>query len=200
MTLNPVRLRALVPVQVAQAEASSEPANAPCLDFICSTGDLDRYGEIIEPTGWRLDDYRRNPVFQNAHRYGDVSHTIGRALITEVRDIGNGRKGLFQRIQFAVDVNPVAKIAYGLYRDGFLRAVSVGFIPLRWEEGNERSGFRRRYIEQELLEVSAVAVPANREALVLNTLPLGSTPSHIAAARQLRDLLLVGTARRAVLR
>jgi hypothetical protein len=39
---------------------------------------------------------------------------------------------LYQRIQFAVDANPMAKIAYALYKDQFLNAVSVGFIPLRW--------------------------------------------------------------------
>src|SRR5205807_964159 len=122
---------------------------------------------------------------------------------------------------FAVDVNPMAKIAYGLYKGKFLNAVSVGFIPLKWENGDgtsSRSGspspggpqsaewtsltgqqtgggvgnalgrgeggisahstlgshpstrsaqFRRKYIEQELLEVSAVGIPANPNALAL---------------------------------
>src|SRR5437899_308412 len=55
------------------------------LDFVSSDDTLDRYGEIIIASGWRLDKYRRNPVFQNAHQYGDVIFTLGRALITEVR-------------------------------------------------------------------------------------------------------------------
>ena len=61
----------------------------------------------------------------------------------------------------------MARIAHGLYRGGFLNAVSVGFIPVRWENGSADSLFRRKYLEQELLEVSAVAIPANPDALAL---------------------------------
>jgi len=151
------------------------PTSLPAvLDFVSSTATLDRYQEIIEPAGWRLDSYRRNPVFQNAHNYGDILFTLGKALTTEVRTVSGGQ-ALCQRIQFATEVNPVARIAYGLYKGGFLNAVSVGFIPLRWEDGNgqehgrlgEAALPRRRYLEQELLEVSAVAIPANPDALAL---------------------------------
>jgi len=117
-----------------------------------------------------LESYRRNPVFQNAHNYGDVLFTLGKALLTEVRAVSGG-EALCQRIQFATEVNPVARIAYGLYKGGFLNAVSVGFIPLRWEDGGTagvgQTAPRRRYLEQELLEVSAVAIPANPDALAL---------------------------------
>jgi hypothetical protein len=198
-------LRSLLQVQVRDAAA---PAAA--LDFVASTATLDRYHEVIEPAGWQLDAYRRNPVFQNAHNYGDILFTLGKALLTEVRTIDGGQ-ALCQRIQFAIDVNPVARIAYGLYKGGFLNAVSVGFIPLRWEDappaasegrsgtqiervpaghpdgrdavpsvpifsplcaeaassGSPSSKARRRYLEQELLEVSAVAIPANPDALAL---------------------------------
>ena len=147
--------------------AGTSPADTlPTLDFISSDATLDRYSEIISPTGWHLDTYRRNPVFQNAHQYGDIIFTLGRALVTEVRQV-SGRHALFQQIQFATDVNPMARIAYGLYAGGFLHAVSVGMVPLRWEEGTKESGFRRKYTEQELLEVSAVAIPANPNALAL---------------------------------
>src|SRR5438552_2418245 len=39
---------------------------SPVLDFIASDETLDRCDEIIAAGGWRLDSYRRNPVFQNA--------------------------------------------------------------------------------------------------------------------------------------
>src|SRR5207244_1978655 len=107
--------------------------------------------------------------------------TLGKALATEVR----GGK-LFQRIQFATDVNPMAKIAYGLYRAKFLSAVSVGFIPLRWEDGAQDTAFRRKYLEQELLEVSAVAIPANPNALALG---LKSGAVNKSDLRDLADLL-----------
>ena len=162
-------LRTLLQVEVRDGAAAG--SSGATLDFVASTATLDRYHEIIEPSGWRLDSYRSNPVFQNAHNYGDILFTLGKALVTEVRSVGD-RQALCQRIQFATEVNPVARIAYGLYRGGFLNAVSVGFIPLRWEDGGSTEAQsapapRRRYVEQELLEVSAVAIPANPDALAL---------------------------------
>jgi uncharacterized protein len=175
-----------------EADAANAGGCGATLDFVASTATLDRYHEVIEPAGWRLESYRRNPVFQNAHNYGDILFTLGRALCTEVRTVG-GSPALFQRIEFATEVNPVARIAYGLYKGGFLNAVSVGFIPLRWEDGGTERGTsergaspRRRYLEQELLEVSAVAIPANPDALALG---LKSGAVEKADVRELMELL-----------
>src|SRR5436305_6889847 len=157
-------LRGGINVEVREPGAAGSESHAlpAVLDFVASDETLDRYDEIISASGWRLENYQRNPVFQNAHKYGDIIFTLGKALVTEVRA---GR--LYQRIEFATDVNPMARIAYGLYKGKFLNAVSVGFIPVRWENGSAEKGFRRRYLEQELLEVSAVGIPANPNALVL---------------------------------
>ena len=170
-TLLQVEIREPATSPAGQGESGASGSDCAALDFIASTATLDRYHEVIEPTGWRLDSYRRNPVFQNAHNYGNILFTLGKALSTEVRTVGDSQ-ALCQRIQFATEVNPVARIAYGLYKGGFLNAVSVGFIPLRWEDGGAsaagaQSAPRRRYLEQELLEVSAVAIPANPDALAL---------------------------------
>ncbi len=189
-------LRSLVEVQVRETDGASPGT----LDFVASTATLDRYQEIIEPCGWRLDSYRRNPVFQNAHNYGDVLFTLGKALVTEVREMGSG-KALCQRIQFATEVNPVARIAYGLYKGGFLNAVSVGFIPVRWEDPpspggsgatspNGASAPRRRYLEQELLEVSAVAIPANPDALALGVKSGAVAKMDLEAAAELLRALV----------
>src|SRR5690242_1620632 len=67
------------------ATEQSESKSLPVLDFIASDETLDRFGEVICASGWRLETYRRNPVFQNAHQYGDILFTLGKALITEVR-------------------------------------------------------------------------------------------------------------------
>lgn len=184
-------------IQTNAADSPASNSSPPILDFIASNEALDRFGEVILADGWRLENYRRNPVFQNAHQYGDILFTLGKALVTEVREMPGG-PALFQRIEFAVEVNPMARIAYGLYRGGYLNAVSVGFIPLRWEDGDgdaPRSNaprsdaprpLRRRYLEQELLEVSAVGIPANPEAL-----QLGLKAGAIAKAdlQELLDLL-----------
>lgn len=142
---------------VIQARAD---ANLPVIEFTASDDTLDRYDEVIDAQGWDLTNYQRNPVFQNSHKYGDVVFTLGKSLETVVR--GNA---LVQRIEFAVDINPVARLAYDLYKGGFLNAVSVGFIPLEWEEGGGATKYRRKFIKQELLELSAVSIPANPNAL-----------------------------------
>lgn len=158
-------LRGVLPAEIREP---ASPDALPIIDFVASDETLDRYEEILTADGWRLEHYRRNPVFQNAHQYGDILFTLGKALQTEVR---NGQ--LLLRVQFATDVNPMARVAYGLYRGRFLNAVSVGFIPLRWENGDAGARppgatvCRRKYLEQELLEVSAVSIPANPNALQL---------------------------------
>lgn len=137
-------------------------AREPIVEFVASNDKLDRYDEVIVAEGWQLENYKKNPVFQNSHKYGDIIFTLGKSLVTEIR--GNA---LVQKILFAVDINPVAKLAYDLYRGKFLNAVSVGFIPIRWETGSDQSAYRRKYLEQELLELSAVSIPANPDALQL---------------------------------
>ena len=169
-------------------------SSQPILDFIASDETLDRCDEVIQAGGWRLDAYQRNPVFQNAHQYGDIIFTLGKALITEIRYSPTSHSALpaphlFQRVQFATEANPMARIAYALYKGKFLNAVSVGFIPIQWDggegegRGSRVKGVRRRYLEQELLEVSAVGIPANPNALQL------ALKSGAIEKADLRDLL-----------
>jgi len=152
-------LRTQLPVKIT---LPADVGGAAVIDMRASDETLDRYGEIIAASGWRLDNYRKNPVIQNAHQYGDVAFTLGKALRTEVAG-----SELVQRWQFAVDENPIAKLTYGLYKGGYLNTSSVGFIPLQWENGTKETPYRRKYLEQELLEVSAVGIPANPNALAL---------------------------------
>lgn len=143
-----------------KATAPSEYGDKPVIRFTASDETLDRYDEVVSIAGWKLEPYKRNPVFQNSHKYGDILFTLGKSLLTETKDTG-----LMMDIEFATSINPVAQVGYQLYKGGFLNAVSVGFIPIRWENGAEGSSFRRKYLEQELLELSAVSIPANPNAL-----------------------------------
>jgi HK97 family phage prohead protease len=145
----------------------------PLLDIVASDETVDRYREIISASGWVLDNYRNNPVILNNHQYDNIAHTLGRADVTEIR---NG--ALCQRIRWAVDANPVAAVAFRLYKGGFLRAFSVGFHPLEWQDMDDPADTcRRKYTKQELLEVSAVSIPANPNALAL-ALKCGTVPQR----------------------
>jgi len=59
---------------------------------------------------------------------------------------------------------------FELYKDGFMNAFSVGFIPVDsepMEKDSDSVWGAKRFLKWELLEYSAVPVPANPEALAL---------------------------------
>ena len=129
---------------------SSEDERA--VTAIVSTADRDRDGEIVSPRGIELDGYLKNPVLLWAHRYMDPP--IGRAMWVKRKKDGLVAKFEFSKSQFANEI-------YQLYKDGFLRAFSIGFIPLDYDE---KEKVHKKIL---LLEVSAVPVPANENALVV---------------------------------
>ncbi|MBI4764664.1 MAG: HK97 family phage prohead protease [Deltaproteobacteria bacterium] len=147
-------------IQVRQV---GDPADR-VLEFIASTAQVDRYGDIIEVEGWELDNWLKVPVILYGHDYGGFP--IGQG-ISAIKD---PLRGLVIQAKFATAAeNPDADIAYRLALGGYIRAVSVGFIDLEREplldnEGN-RTGWR--FKRAELLEVSLVAVPANPGALIV---------------------------------
>jgi hypothetical protein len=181
-------MKPIIRREIHPRAAIPSDSEAPIIEFRSSDETLDRYKERITVSGWKLDNYRKNPVVQNAHNYCSVSDTIGKSLVTEVRAGGEDGPSpyLFQRILFAVEENPMAKVAYGLYKGGFLSAVSVGFIPLSWDNGSQEQAYRRKYLQQELIEVSAVSIPANPNALALG---LKSGAVEMGDVKELAKLL-----------
>ncbi len=139
--------------------------SADTLTFVASTGAVDRHGDTVAPEGWRLDAYRENPVVLWAHDYRRPA--IGRA-----QSVWRDGAALLARLEFAG--TEFAREVEGLYRQGYQQGVSVGFRPLRFEERRDaRTGafLGIRFLEQELLEISAVPVPANRGALMAALTP-----------------------------
>ncbi len=131
----------------------------PLMTFVISSEEVDRHGDVVMAQGWRLAAYRRNPVFLWAHDY--TRPVIGRAM-----SVWSEAERLLARMEFAP--TDFAREVAALYRSGYQQGVSVGFKPLRYEERRqEQTGafLGIRFLEQELLEVSAVPVPANRQAL-----------------------------------
>jgi len=120
---------------------------------LASTSAIDRHGDSVDQNGWILNNYLKNPVMLWAHKYDELP--VAKATIVEVTD-----KGLEMAFEFAsAEGNPKAQQIKTLYDEGYLNAVSVGFIPM------ERNG--NSITKSELLEVSFVPVPANQEALRL---------------------------------
>lgn len=121
------------------------------VEAIISSGSTDRHGEKIDIDGMDTRKYMKNPVVLWAHDSTSLPIAMATKLWKE-----SGK--LMGRFKFAVSEYPFAKTVYELVRGGFIRAVSVGFIPLEME-GNV-------YSKSEMLEFSVVPVPANPEALI----------------------------------
>lgn len=124
--------------------------------FVLSTNDEDRTGDTVDQSGWRLENYLRNPVVLWSH--SNNTPPIGRML-----SLGVEGKSFVGRVQFASgDAHPFAETIYQLVKSDFINAGSVGFKPLRWEI-NDKGGLD--FKEQELLEYSICGVPMNPMAL-----------------------------------
>ena len=142
-----------------QETIGKEADGAGAMTFVISSEEVDRHGDVVSAAGWQLAAYRQNPVFLWAHDY--TRPVIGRAAA-----VWPEPGLLLARMEFA-PTDFAAEVA-ALYRSGYQQGVSVGFKPLRYaERRQEQTGafLGIRFLEQELLEVSAVPVPANRQAL-----------------------------------
>ncbi len=134
------------------------------LTMVASTQDEDRHGDVVIQSGWILDNFLKNPVILNSHRYDDMTEIIAKATRTEI--IGKGKKSrLEQDWKFAVNENPKAKIIFDLYANEFASASSVGFIVRKFKQNQDGTTDWYTIEEAELLEVSGVSVPANARAL-----------------------------------
>ena len=134
-----------------------------------STGNPDRVEDIIDQNGWVLDNFEKNPVGMWAHNYS----MLPIFMISDVEIKPRAKKLLF-RANF--DDYEFADNVYNSYKKKFMRAFSVGFLPLKYserdrdemsDEERQRAGWwGGMYFEkQELLEISAVPIPMHPEAL-----------------------------------
>ena len=167
--------------RLEEGDGSDQAGRGP-LVFVASTGEVDRHGDTVAPAGWRLDAYRDNPVVLWAHDYGEP--VIGRA-----EAVWSDGRALRARLEFAP--TEFAGQVERLYRQGYQRGVSVGFRPLRFEERRDpvNGAFLGiRFLEQELLEISAVPVPANGGALLAQE-TLGSTAAAAETGRALDEVM-----------
>lgn len=131
---------------------------------IASDDSTDRHGENIKQDGWDLENFIKNPVVPWGHDY--YNPPVAKATEIGMVDGKLMFKPKFASIEeLSEDKNNPSDWAkfvdtiYRMYKGGYLRAFSVGFIPKEMEGDT--------FIKQELLEVSAVTVPSNPNALAL---------------------------------
>jgi HK97 family phage prohead protease len=131
------------------------------LQFAISTGSVDRDNDTIDPFGWELRNYRKNPVVLWAHNYDELP--VGRSIREWVED-----DRLKSEAEFTSrELYPFGFMVLQMLRNKFLNTTSVGFKPKEWMfADDENREFGVDFIKQELLEYSIVPVPSNPEALV----------------------------------
>lgn len=136
-------------------------ATADGMEFVLSDATVDSYGDIVEADGWDLRRFKKNPIALFGH---SGSFPIGKW--SDVR-VEAGK--LKARLDFAKQgtsfrIDELRR----LVEQGILRAVSVGFRPIKAEPMDpERPFAGQRYTKQELMEASLVSVPANPAALAV---------------------------------
>lgn len=136
------------------------------VQFTISKEVVDRDGDILRAGGVDFSNYMKNPVFLSFHN----SREFPLGKVTKFWVEGNAVKAIvyFPTIEElssdpaqASEKAKLVDFTYHCYKTGMLNAVSVGFIPLEWTENKDGYDITK----WELLEFSAVAVPANQDAI-----------------------------------
>lgn len=162
------------------AEMKAFDLEARTIDFIISTGAVDRMKDSVAVDGWDYAAYLRAPVVLWCH---DSSQPpVGKAL-----SVTKGKDALLSKAEFMDrDLSPFADSIFRMYQGKFLTAVSVGFIPKSYSFSSDKGReYGVDFKTQELLEYSCCPVPANPEALVaaraagIDTEPLREWASKI---------------------
>lgn len=130
------------------------------ISYIFSDETVARDGHTIRNAGWDLENFLQNPVFLWCHDSSEPP--IGR--VTSIVKTGSR---LIGTVEYAdADTYDFADTIFRLTKAGYINATSVSWAPLEWKWSQDKArpgGID--FLRQELLEISAVPVPALPTAL-----------------------------------
>jgi HK97 family phage prohead protease len=146
-------------MDIVLKQTAAAPPNGDPLQFVMSDDSVDRLGDVIDQSGWKLGNFRKNSIALFGH---DPGFPIGKW--TDVKIDGNRLTG---RLNLIEPVSDRMRELHAAVNAGVLRAVSVGFHATKYAplEGSKTGGMR--FTEQELVECSLVSVPANPNAIAI---------------------------------
>ena len=129
---------------------------------IASDESTDRTGDKLDMKKWDLKNFKKNPVLLAGHNYSPES------IIGKAKDIKVVEKQLTFEPVFH-GITTLAQSMDAMYEGGWANTFSVGYINhfSKGEDGN------LQLKSMELLEISAVAVPANANARVVGRKSIG---------------------------
>lgn len=134
--------------------ALSEPSESGPLHFTLSTPGEKRDGLTLDNTLFTFDNFRRNPVMLWQHGRDPMRGNVPIGRWENIRMSADGR--ITADAVFDPEDTFALKVE-SKFRRGFLNAASIGWMPMFDERG--------RVTAFDLLEASAVAVPADPDAL-----------------------------------
>jgi HK97 family phage prohead protease len=124
--------------------------------FVLNEESPDRMGDVIVASGWDLANFKRNPIALWMHESDEPIGTWENVKVAGKQLVGDLKLG----------TNDMAQMTRKLIEEGILRAVSVGFRVLDYEPMDQQDPWGPWLIKAaELLEVSAVSIPAHPNAL-----------------------------------
>jgi HK97 family phage prohead protease/HK97 family phage major capsid protein len=150
---HPMRGEKMIGVFNTTIKKVSEDDDYIVIRGMASTKDIDRAGDIMDPSCWEkggLANYMNNPIILFNH---DYNRPIGRG--TDVKVTKNG-------LELTAKISKADRYISKLIQDGVLSTFSVGFKVREADHMKETGGL---YIKDaELYEISVVSIPANQAA------------------------------------
>ncbi len=145
----------------AVTPAADATDDAPSVGASFGDNSVGRDGNIFFVDGIQIGNFLRNPIVPYAHI--DSEPPVGR--VTSLSKAADQLRGT---VQFTpADLYPFGYMVGRMYREGWLNAFSVSILPLEFKYATDRN--RQGGIDvtkSDLLEISAVPVPALATALV----------------------------------
>lgn len=161
--------------------AKAEEIGERTVRFRISSEVVDRDGDILIADGCDFGNFMKNPVFLPFHKAD--SFPLGKVVSVFVENNAVYADVYFPTVEEMAtnpgDASEKAKLVdftYHCYKNGMLNAVSVGFIAKETENILDGEGYitGHKFLQWELLEFSAVAVPANQDAVAQAVKSFGS--------------------------
>lgn len=172
---------------IKYSDTKAEKVDKRILRFVGSDESVDRDGDIIRTAGWKLTDYKKNPVVL-------FGHNMAAAPVAKTNRVwvDKDKKELLFDIEFPTEeVSTLGDSLYKLYKSGFMKAVSVGFMPnfekITYPE--KKKGVYRIMEEQALHEISLVSVPANQNALITSKSMANAVEQKIIGQEAMDELI-----------
>ena len=130
------------------------------IEGLANANTVDRMKEIILPSAWSLDNYKKNPVvlFDHGHDPTFGFMPVGRAVEVEARD-----EGLYTKIEMSSSKSEKISAVRDLVEEGILKTFSVGFDPKSTAKSDTNPDVME-ITKAELIETSIVPIPMNQDS------------------------------------